>query len=257
MILRRDGLMTSVNILRLYLPNYCYERLEIYRCAIVKHNTDAPAENAPRVLHAYLLDGLLLGVVQLVHVVVYLIKARVLIEVRPKIVHCRQLAHGLAYPCYNKMPQNIVWDSVESDTVIYRIQYQLRCVHKHRVDVGERPLSLFHFLILDSVASKVDYLLACIGVNPFASPHTENVCFLFCRHDTEVLYLLEAMPLVNHYHANGSRPVSLLTYKHGTKVVKITLASPKSPNKNLQVAENQYANVKISEISWRFPKSGK
>ena len=26
MILRRDGLMTSVNILRLYLPNYCYMR---------------------------------------------------------------------------------------------------------------------------------------------------------------------------------------------------------------------------------------
>ena len=25
-------------------------------------------------------------------------------------------------------------------------------------------------------------------------------------HDTEVLHLLEAMPLVNHYHADGSRP---------------------------------------------------
>ena len=28
MILRRDGLMTSVNILRLYLPNYCKKQFD-------------------------------------------------------------------------------------------------------------------------------------------------------------------------------------------------------------------------------------
>ena len=39
MILRRDGLMTSVNILRLYLPNYCHNKkfkklnLAAYTCS--------------------------------------------------------------------------------------------------------------------------------------------------------------------------------------------------------------------------------
>jgi hypothetical protein len=45
-------------------------------------------------------------------------------------------------------------------------------------------------------------------------------------------YLLEAMPLVNHYHTDGSRPVSLLPYKHGTKVEKYRLRHPNHPIKN-------------------------
>ena len=72
--------------------------------------------------------------------------------------------------------------------------------------------------------------------------------------------LLEAMPLVNHYHTDGSRPVSLLPYKHGTKVAKISLASLKSPNKNMQVAENQYVRNKLAipevrEITIKIRKS--
>ena len=55
MILRRDGLMTSVNILRLYLPNYCFKgnnslvRIEFYynilqHCSICTDNDKSPVE---------------------------------------------------------------------------------------------------------------------------------------------------------------------------------------------------------------------
>lgn len=46
MILRRDGLMTSVNILRLYLPNYCQYINKTWQClGIVKEFLNHPTKH--------------------------------------------------------------------------------------------------------------------------------------------------------------------------------------------------------------------
>ena len=100
-----------------------------------------------------------------------LVKARVLVEVGLQVIHGCQLAHGLAYPCDHKMSQDPVRNPVESDAVINRVQYQLRCVHENRVDVGECTLRLLQFTVLHGITPKVDYLLASVGVNPLAGPH--------------------------------------------------------------------------------------
>ena len=53
------------------------------------------------------------------------VPACVLIEVGPQVIHCGQLAHRLAYPCYHKMSQDTIGYPVEADAVIDRVEDQL------------------------------------------------------------------------------------------------------------------------------------
>ena len=183
--------------------------------------------------NAYLLHRLLLGIVQLVHIVVYLVKACVLIEVGPQVIHCGQLAHRLAYPCYHKMSQDTVGYPVEADAVIDRVEDQLGRVHEHGVDIGESTLRFLQLAVLCRAMAKIYQLLSAIGTNPLVGSHAKDFGLLISSHDTEVLHLLETMPLIHHHHTDGARPVLLLTYKHDAKVAKFLLASPKSPKKRL------------------------
>jgi hypothetical protein len=64
------------------------------------------------------------------------------------------------------------------------------------------------------------------------------------------------MALIDHHHTDGTRPVLLLAYKHGAKVAKKRLASPKSLNIILQLSENQRRSVNKNYFERRFPKSG-
>lgn len=72
---------------------------------------------------------------------------------RFQIVHCSQLAHGLAYPRYDQVTEHFVRYAVEANAVVDRVQYHLWGIHEYRVDVGKRLLGILQLELLDIIAS--------------------------------------------------------------------------------------------------------
>ena len=77
--------------------------------------------------------------------------------------------------------------------------------------------------------AKSKLLLSAKTAYPLGSLGVQTVGFLLGLCYTEALDLLEASTaLVDHHHTDGTRPVFLLAWEHGTKVRK-NLSHPKSP----------------------------
>ena len=77
---------------------------------------------------AYLLYKFLSGVVELVHIPVYLEMAYVFVEVRLQVGRSSKLALRLATSGYYKMPENVISHLVKAYAVIDTSKYSLRSV---------------------------------------------------------------------------------------------------------------------------------
>ena len=104
--------------------------------------------------HAYLLDFLLLRVVQLVHIAVDAVQPHVLVEIGLQILHRRNLALRLAHPRDDQMAQDAVPDYSEADAVIYAAEDNLG-------SVLERPLDA-----RDGITRFLERLRALVKVKP-------------------------------------------------------------------------------------------
>ena len=75
---------------------------------------------------ADLLNQLLLWTMKLVKIAVYLLETHIFLEVSTEIVDSRLLAHWRAYTWYDQMPQFLILDRIETDTVKNLTDYCLR-----------------------------------------------------------------------------------------------------------------------------------
>ena len=69
------------------------------------------------------------------------------------------------------MPQNLIRNAIETDTVIDLIQEKLSTVNQHVIDIAEKTLCLLHFLSLAVI--EIKFLLATKRTYPCGSLFTQ------------------------------------------------------------------------------------
>ena len=86
--------------------------------------------------NTYLLHAFFLGVLQLVHVPVYLLQAHVILEMAPEIVYGSFLAHRLTDTTNNQMAQLLILNSIETYAIIHLSDNRLGCCKACGFDAG-------------------------------------------------------------------------------------------------------------------------
>ena len=99
--------------------------LEIESRDIVEQHTENSTQYLPRVMHADILNYLVLAIAQLVKVTVYLGQIQVLVEVVLEILHCRRLASRVGKTSFHQPAEDCIINLVKTDTVKDMVKKQV------------------------------------------------------------------------------------------------------------------------------------